>query len=74
MQRLVVEDAHDRARLHVVDETRALPDVREAQVVQVTDVLAAIGNHWYLDAVLMFRCTVSRWWLIQERMETALEG
>jgi hypothetical protein len=69
-----VEDAHDRARLHTIDETRALPDVREAQVVHVTDVLATIGNHWYLDAVLMFRFTVSRWWLIQERMETALEG
>jgi hypothetical protein len=69
-----MEDAHDRARLHVVDEAGALFTARETQVVQVTDVLAASGNHWYLDAVLMFRFTVSRWRLIQERMETALEG
>jgi hypothetical protein len=58
----------------MVDETRALPDVRETQVIHVTDMLTAIGNHRYLDAILMFRFTVSRWWLIQERMETALEG
>jgi len=60
MQRLIVEDETDRARLHMVDETRALTDVREAQVVRVTDVFATIGNHRSLDAVLTSRFAVSR--------------
>ena len=35
----------------MVDETRALADVREAQVVHVTDVLATIGNHRRLNTM-----------------------